>query len=130
MKRSSLIPAQPIQPIPTGTLPKTGIDIPIEYLGKKYSFEVIPTGDWEKDAPWIKINAKDAATNSYRVILNARVKAFDDYNDAKAKKLITKIAVCVALCQLSSKRRGLSTTDSQKFIDELNDILGALGKEE
>lgn len=121
---------QPVQPIQTTVLPKTGIDIPIEYLGKKYSFEVIPTGDWEKDAPWIKINAKDADKNSYRIILNARVKAFDDYNDAKAKKLITKIAVCVALCQLSSKRRGLSTTDSQKFIDELNDILGALGKEE
>ncbi len=116
-----------IQPTPLANI---GTDISIEYLGKKYNFEVIPTGEWEKEAPWIKINAKDVETNSYRVFLNTRVKAFDAYNDIKAKKLITKIAICIALCQLSSKRRGLNTTDSQKFIDELNEILSALGKEE
>lgn len=120
-------PAQVIQPTP---MANPGADISIEYAGKNYTFEVIPTGEWEKDAPWIKINAKDADSNAYRVFLNARVKAFDAYNDTKAKKLITKLAICVALCQLSSKRRGLNTTDSQKFIDELNEILSALGKED
>ena len=129
-------PSQPINQTPQQNqelqqtpLANTGADISIEYAGKTYTFEVIPTGEWEKDAPWIKINAKDADSNSYRVFLNARVKAFDAYNDTKAKKLITKLAICVALCQLSSKRRGLNTTDSQKFIDELNEILSDLGSE-
>lgn len=101
--------------------------IPISYGGIDYSFEVIPTEEWNKEAFWIEVKAKDADKYLYRIWINVRAKAFENYTDTKSKKLITKMALCVALAQLSSKRKGLNATDSQKFVNELNEILSALG---
>ena len=74
------------------------------------------------------MQAKSAENNKYRLILNARCAFFDEYKEEKSKKLITRMAIAVALAQLGSKKRGLSTTDSQKFVEELNAILTNINK--
>ncbi len=104
--------------------------IPIAYSGVDYEFEIMPAVDPTPDTPWIKTQAKDAENNKYRIVINVRSPFFEEYSDQKSKKLITKMALCVALAQLASKKAGLSGTESQKFIEELNSILSSMGKVE
>lgn len=119
------------QESPVSTVKKNdNVSIPISYSGVDYEFEIIPAVDVTPETPWIRTMAKDAQKNRYRLEINVRSPFFDEYTDQKSKKLITKMAMCVALAQLSSKKNGLSVSDSQKFVEELNAILSGVGKEE
>jgi len=102
--------------------------IPISYAGVDYEFEVIPSANTSPETPWIKTQAKDVDSNKYRIEINVRSPFFEEYSDQKSKKLITKMALCVALAQLASKKAGLSGIESQKFIEELNSILSSTGR--
>ena len=104
------------------------VSIPISYSGIDYEFEIIPSVDISPETPWIKTQAKDAQSNKYRIEINVRSPFFEEYTDQKSKKLITKMALCVALAQLASKKSGLSIAESQKFVEELNSILASTGK--
>ena len=48
---------------------------------------------------------------------------FKKYNKNSEKELITKIAISLAITQLSAKSIGLKSTQSQLFIDKFNEIL-------
>ncbi len=102
--------------------------IPISYAGIDYEFEITPSADTLPETPWIKTQEKDAQNNKYRIEINVRSPFFEEYRDQKSKKLITKMALCVALAQLASKKSGLSIADSQKYVEELNAILASTGK--
>ena len=120
-----------VDEIPSLTKPSAipdSISIPIFYAGTDYEFEIIPENNSQVDVPWLNLQVKSAENNKYRLILNARCAFFDDYKEEKSKKLITRMAIAVALAQLGSKKRGLSTTDSQKFVEELNAILTSINK--
>ena len=54
---------------------------------------------------------------------------FDKYTKKDEKALIVKMAVSVALAQLTSHKIGLKEIDFQLFIDQLNIILATTGKE-
>ena len=115
---------------PDDSIGEENVIIPISYAGVNYEFEMIPAIDISPETPWIKLQSKDAQNYKYRIEVNVRSPFFEEYKDQKSKKLITKMAMCVALAQLASKKRGLSMIDSQKFIEELNLILSTIGKVE
>ncbi len=106
------------------------VTFPVPYGGINYEFEIIPAIDASSDVPWINVQSKDAQNNKFRIELNARTPFFEEYTDQKSKKLITKMALCVVLAQLASKKAGLSAVESQKFVEELNAILASSGKDE
>ena len=101
----------------------------INYNGEDYIFHVVPDQDGKMKKKWFSLAIIDKSKNEYELNVNARVAMFDKYTKKDEKDLIVKMAVAVALAQLSSKRLGLKENQSQLFVNQLNEILSNTGKE-
>ncbi len=95
----------------------------ITYEGIKYELFLIPSVSGEMQNKWILLKVRDFEKNQYDLHINTRVSMFEDFAEAKSKKLITKMAVSIALAQLSSKRLGLDLDKTQLFVEQINSIL-------
>ena len=103
-------------------------EVPISYNGENYTFIIVPDQNGKMSNKWISTSVLNKDENVYELRINARVSMFDEYTKKGEKALIVKMAVAVALAQLSSKRLGLKENQSQIFVNELNDILIKSGK--
>lgn len=97
--------------------------IDITFEGVDYQFFIEPSIDGEMQQKWIKLKVKDLSKRQYTLLINSRVSMFDEFTSKETKKLIVKMAIVVSLAQLSSRRLGVSADESQKFVDQLNNIL-------
>ena len=103
--------------------------IRIPYEGNEYIFHITPKQDGKMKKKWYRLEEIDKSKNEYNIHVNTRVAMFDEYTKKDEKALIVKMAVSVALAQLSSHKIGLKEIDFQLFIDQLNIILATTGKE-
>lgn len=97
--------------------------IKITYEGVAYELFLVPSVSGEMQNKWIHLKVRNLEKNQYDLHINTRVSMFEEFAEAKSKKLITKMAVSVALAQLSSKRLGLELDKTQLFVDQINSIL-------
>lgn len=103
--------------------------IPITYEGIDYKFEIAIKNQDYDIKKWLKITVVDASKNFYCLTINDRVPLLEKYIKSESKELMLKMAICMALAQLSSERLGLKLTDSNKFIAQLNTIMNNVKQE-
>lgn len=90
---------------------------------KVYRFHIIPSDENDMNTKLYKLAKCGDEEDEYNIYINVRMPMFKKYNKNSEKELITKIAISLAITQLSAKSIGLKSTQSQLFIDKFNEIL-------
>lgn len=103
--------------------------VTISYNNSNYVFHIIPSEDKAMKNKFILLKINEKNKTEYDLLVNTRVQMFDKFTKNSEKELIVRMALSLALAQLSSKKIGLKEDKSQLFIDQLNDILVNTGKE-
>ena len=97
--------------------------INISYEGIEYHFELITPDKSQMEGKLLELKVKNFDNNEYYVNINTRVSLLEEFKSKESKNIIVKMAISIALAQVSSKRLGLKSQDAKIFVDKLNDIL-------
>lgn len=99
------------------------LELDVKYNDTDYIFALEISNDENSEQKFLRITVDEKNTNKYFLKINDTVALFERYTNLDTKKLILQIAICLTLSALESQKKGVSLSDSQKFIEQLNTII-------